>query len=133
MKRILISGGDGQFAQSVVKQRGDHIVFAPPRRRMDITRIEDIEAAIDTYKPNIFLHAAAYTRPMSKHRDNPDLSIENNIMGTCNVVLGCIKNNIKLLIYLDAVVFPAAAPESQVISNLILFFNFIFCTNFFHN
>jgi len=111
MKRILISGGNGKFAQSVVQQRGEHIVCAPPRKRMDITRIEDIEAAIDIHKPDIFLHAAAYTRPMSKHIDNPNLSIENNIIGTCNVVLECMKNNIKLIYISTDYVYPGVTGD----------------------
>lgn len=106
MKRILISGGNGKFAQAIVEQRGEHLIFAPPRSRMDITQLEDIEAAIEIYKPDIFLHAAAYTRPMSKHRKNPDLSIQNNIIGTCNVVLGCIKYNTKLIYMSTDYVYP---------------------------
>jgi len=111
MKRILISGGGGKFAQSVLKQRGENIVFAPPRSRMDITQLEDIEAAIEIYKPDIFLHAAAYTRPMSKHRKNPDLSIQNNIIGTCNVVLACIKHDIKLIYMSTDYVYPGTTGD----------------------
>ena len=106
MKRILISGGDGKFSQSVVKQRGENIVFAPPRSRMDITQLEDIEAAIEIYKPDVFLHAAAYTRPMSKHHENADVSIQSNIIGTCNVVLACMKYNVKLVYISTDYVYP---------------------------
>ena len=118
-KRLLISGGNGKFAQSIVQQRREHIVFAPPRKRMDITKIEDIEAAIDIYKPDIFLHAAAYTRPMRKHIDNPDLSIENNIMGTCNVVLGCMKNNIKLIYISTDYVYPGVTGDYKEEDSLL--------------
>ena len=106
MKRILISGGNGKFAQSVVKQRGENIVFAPPKSRMDITRLEDVESAIEIYRPNIFIHSAAYTRPMKKHQAHPDISIENNIMGVCNVVLACMKHNIKLVYISTDYVYP---------------------------
>lgn len=105
-KKLLISGGNGKFAQSVVKQRGEHLVFAPPKSRMDITRLEDIDAAIEIYKPDIFLHAAAYTRPMNKHHKNADTSIQNNIIGTCNVVLACMKNNTKLVYISTDYVYP---------------------------
>tara|TARA_R110002012_G_scaffold264650_4_gene448046 strand:- start:216 stop:950 length:735 start_codon:yes stop_codon:yes gene_type:complete len=106
MKRILISGGNGKFAKSVIQQKGEHLIFAPPKSRMDITELEDIEAAIEIYKPDIFLHAAAYTRPMSKHQENANISIRNNIMGTCNVVLACIKYNVKLVYISTDYVYP---------------------------
>ena len=53
---------------------------------------------------------------------------------------GCPKNNGELCenstqvdINLEEVVLPEAAPPSQAINNLISFFNFKTCSNFFHS
>ena len=43
------------------------------------------------------IHAAAITRPMVKHEQNPSLSIKTNIVGTSNIVLACERYNKKII------------------------------------
>ena len=43
---------------------------------------------------------------MSKHQERPDESIENNIIGTCNVVLACMEYNVKLIYISTDYVYP---------------------------
>jgi dTDP-4-dehydrorhamnose reductase len=45
----------------------------------------------------VFIHSAALTRPLIVHENEPYKSIETNIIGTSNVVLACMKHNIKLV------------------------------------
>ena len=98
-KKIIISGGNGDFAKkfaSVCKNK-EVILFPMCRKEMDITNITEIEDAIDRVKPDYFIHSAALTRPMVIHENNPSASILNNIIGTANVTLACMKKNIKLI------------------------------------
>ena len=105
MKKILVSGGSGKLAKEILKQSKDQ-VFCPDKNELDICNIDDINKSIEKYNPDIFIHAAAYTRPMSKHEDNPDISLQTNIVGTCNVVLSCMKYNVKLIYISTDYVYP---------------------------
>jgi len=73
---------------------------------MNINRKKSIDVSIKSFKPDYFIHAAAITRPMKQHVDNPELSIETNIIGTSNVALACMKHNIKLIYISTDYVYP---------------------------
>ena len=70
MKRVLVSGGDGRFA-SKLKESKDFDVLAPPKNVMDVQDFEEVDYLIDMAKPDYFIHAAALTRPMSLHEEDP--------------------------------------------------------------
>ncbi len=107
MKNILISGGHGRFGNWIryYSQINNYDVHSPTSKEMDVTDFESINSNIIKYKPDVFLHAAALTRPLIVHENEPYKSIENNIMGTCNVVLACMKHNIKLVYISTAYVY----------------------------
>ena len=105
-KTILLSGGGGEFAKQFIKSNKLHNIIAPPKEEMNITIPSDINKFIKKYSPDIFLHAAAYTRPMKKHQDRPEVSVQTNIIGTCNIVLACIKYGIKLIYISTDYVYP---------------------------
>jgi dTDP-4-dehydrorhamnose reductase len=104
--KIMISGGKGNLAQNIIEQSSDHDIVAPSRQEMNVSNLWEIEDEIKHHNPDVFIHAAAYTRPMHKHQDNPDKSIQANIIGTSNVVLACMKHNIKLVYISTDYVYP---------------------------
>ena len=106
MKTILISGGQGEFAKELQKQNTEYEIIAPSKNEMDITNIDDIDFQVFLNKPDYFIHAAALTRPMVIHDNSPDESISVNIVGTSNVVLTCMKYNIKLTYLSTDYVYP---------------------------
>jgi dTDP-4-dehydrorhamnose reductase len=106
MKKILISGGEGKLAKQIKNLNSEYQILSPTHKEMDITKLEDLESMIKKHDPDIFLHAAAYTRPMYKHQENNDVSVKTNIIGTANVVLVCIKYNIKLVYISTDYVYP---------------------------
>ena len=73
---------------------------------MDITKTEDIDYFIYSNKPDYFIHAGALTRPMVIHESEPNKSIITNIIGTSNVVLACMKYNLKLIYLSTDYVYP---------------------------
>ena len=105
MKTVLVSGGDGKFA-SKLKESKDFDVLAPPKNVMDVQNLEQVDYLIEMVKPDYFIHAAALTRPMSLHEENPHTSITTNIVGTSNVVLSCMKHKIKLIYISTDYVYP---------------------------
>ena len=106
MKKILLSGGNGKFARKLLEKNKDYIVYAPDRYDMDITNINSVKSNISEFKPDIFLHAAALTRPMVDHVRRPSVSIRTNIIGTGNVCLACIASNLKLVYISTDYVYP---------------------------
>ena len=104
--RILISGGNGHFAKAFIAANKKHEIYAPTKIEMDIANKFDVEETVVEYGPDIFLHAAAFTRPMSRHEKDPVQSIRANIIGTSNVVVACIYTNVKLIYISTDYVYP---------------------------
>ena len=73
MKKILISGGSGEFAKLILKHNTQFKIFAPNKKEMDITKLESIIKFIKRTKINYLIHAAALTKPMSQHDSKIDL------------------------------------------------------------
>ena len=108
MKTVLISGGSGKLA-SHLSNHGKEIgcsIISPSRKEMDVTSRQSIAKALDMHKPDIFIHSAAYTRPMNKHQVNPHISLQTNIVGTSNVTLECMARGIKLVYISTDYVYP---------------------------
>ena len=105
-KTILISGGGGQFAKQLIKQNTAYKIIPLSKKQMDVTSKNSIDSQISSISPDYFLHAGALTRPMVIHEDEPDQSIESNIIGTANVVLSCMKHNVKLIYISTDYVYP---------------------------
>ena len=104
--KIIISGGNGKLAQSIIEQSIGHDIVAPSRQEMNVSNLWEIEDEIKHHNPDVFIHAAAYTKPMNKHEKHPDESIRTNIIGTSNVTLACMKHDVKLVYISTDYVYP---------------------------
>ena len=91
MKKILVTGGDGRFANELKKIETKYKFIYLNKRQLDILKEPSILKAINKYKPQVILHLAALSRPMNVHNKKISNSINLNIIGTCNVVNTCIK------------------------------------------
>ena len=107
-KKLLISGGAGRLAKRIAHYAHElgFIIEAPTRAEMDITDPEQIRSMLVKFRPDIFLHAAAFTRPMSAHQESPSKSIQTNITGTSNVVIECMSYSVKLVYISTDYVYP---------------------------
>lgn len=112
MKRILISGGNGRLCSEIAKVNSSHFILAPDRTGMDITDLHSIGVAIDGANPDIFIHAAALTKPLSLH-DDIARSIDTNIIGTCNVVKACSAKGVKLVYISTDYVYPKESENAR--------------------
>ena len=106
MKKILISGGRGNLAKELIKANDSYNIIALSKEQLNVCDLDNIEQVIQDYKPDIFIHTAALTRPMAKHIESPETSITSNIIGTSNVTLACIKYKIKLIYISTDYVYP---------------------------
>jgi len=106
MKKILISGGSGEFARLILKHNTQFKIFAPNKKEMDITKLESIIKFIKRTKINYLIHAAALTKPMSQHDAKIEESIKINIIGTSNIVIACSLFKIKIIYISTNFVYP---------------------------
>ena len=106
MKKIIISGGEGNLAKEIIKVNKNNKIYSLSKKYLDVTNPAQLDTFISNIKPDIFIHAGALTRPMDKHVNYPDISIKSNIIGTSNVVLSCLKYNVKLIYISTDYVYP---------------------------
>ena len=106
MKKIVITGGTGRFGQILKSLKTKNKLYFPKRNQLNITKLNSIRKYLKKTKPNILIHMAGLSRPMIIHEKNPTLSINLNIIGTCNIVLACAEKNIKLIYFSTSYVYP---------------------------
>lgn len=87
MKKVLITGGRGDIAQSVKALLESHgyDVYAPSRCEMDVTDCESIENTMKKFVPDILINNAGYVVPCSvkeANTENTKKHIDINLSGT---------------------------------------------------
>ena len=79
-KKILVTGGDGRFA-SVLKEKNKKLnLIFKSKKQCNILNFKSLERCIKKSKPNIVLHCAGLSRPMSVHDKDISKSIDINII-----------------------------------------------------
>ena len=106
LKKIIVTGGDGRFARELKKMKTKYKFIFRNKKELNILSIKSIESNIKRFKPNIVLHLASLSRPMSIHEKNINKSIDLNIIGTANLVKICNNKNIKLIFFSTSYVYP---------------------------
>ena len=120
MKKILITGGNGEFAKYLIKLGKEYEILFPYKSELDITFIKDVEQYFSDHydKFDYVIHAAAITRPMFIHEHDPSLSIKTNIVGTANVVLMCKRFNKKIIYISTDYVYPGTNGDYKETNSL---------------
>ena len=98
-KKILVTGGDGRFANILRKKNTKLNLVFKNKKQLNIMDILSIEKCFKKEKPKIVLHTAGLSRPMNIHERNITKSIDLNIIGTANITKICKKFNIKLIYF----------------------------------
>ncbi|ADI15966.1 SDR family oxidoreductase [Truepera radiovictrix] len=80
--RILLTGGSGRLGREL---QGLLDLVAPPRSELDLTRPDTIAGALRRYRPEVVVHAAAYTDVRGAESDRRRCW-ETNVGGTRNLV-----------------------------------------------
>jgi dTDP-4-dehydrorhamnose reductase len=105
MKRILVTGGNGRFSQELKKIKSNYDFIFRNKKELNILSLVSIKKNIKKFKPNIVLHLAGLSRPMSIHSRNINKSIDLNIIGTSNLVKICNNLKIKLIFFSTSYVY----------------------------
>ncbi len=104
--KILFTGGNGRFGSVFKKTTKLKNIKYPTKKEFNILNPNLMAAYLKKFRPNIIIHAAGLSRPMMIHDKNINLSIDSNIIGTCNLVKLCKKFNIKLVYLSTNYVYP---------------------------
>lgn len=87
MKKVLITGGSGDIAQSIkaILENHGYDVYAPSRHEMDVTDCESVENNMKRFVPDILINNAGYVVPCSvkeANTENTKKHIDINLSGT---------------------------------------------------
>jgi len=108
--RILITGGRGQLGRELQVAFAAHTVSAPDEPELDVTDAAAVGREVDAYRPELIIHAAAYTDTRGCEND-PSLAMHVNGDGTRNVALACRRVGAALLYVSTNEVFDGAKGE----------------------
>ena len=122
--KIIFTGGSGRFGTVFRKKSKFKNVLFPSKTEFNILNITSINKYLLKHKPKILIHAAGLSRPMNIHEKNINLSIDKNIIGTCNIVKVCKKLKIKLIYLSTAYVYPGVRGNYKESDSLLPYNNY---------
>ena len=107
-KKIIVTGGNGRFAQVLKKENKKLKILFPSKKIFNILSMSSMRKYIKKNKPKYIIHCAGLSRPMDLHDKDISKSIKLNIIGTANVVNICSEFNIKLIYFSTGYVYEGA-------------------------
>lgn len=93
---ILLTGAGGQLGHAIQGIFSNHEIIACDRRRLDITDLAAVRAAVATHAPDLVLNAAAYNAVDQAERDS-EAAYRANALGPRNLALATAACGIPLL------------------------------------
>jgi len=99
--KVLVTGANGMLGQDLCPILEDVgcFVYETDVETLDITDEEKVSVAIATVKPDVVIHAAAYTN-VDKAEEETEKARTVNELGTANVAKACAQNNC-LMVYIS--------------------------------
>jgi dTDP-4-dehydrorhamnose reductase len=94
--KILITGGKGQLGRALEVALTGQEVWAPGHEELDVTDAPAVDAAIGSFRPDVVVHAAAWTDTAGCERD-PTRALTVNAEGAANVAAACARRGISVL------------------------------------
>jgi len=108
--RILITGARGQLGRELQVALAAQTVSATDVPELDVTDAAAVDGAVDAFRPDLIIHAAAYTDTRGCEAD-PDRAMRVNGGGARNVAQACRRAGAALLYVSTNEVFDGAKGE----------------------
>ncbi len=96
--RALVTGGSGRLGRELQAElpRLNVEAFFPSRAELDVTRPETVSSALERYRPDVLVHAAAYT-DVKGAETNREFCWRVNVGGARNLVRALAGSGAKLV------------------------------------
>ena len=104
-KKILVTGGNGRFAKILREKNSRLNLYFASKKECNILKESSIIKIFKKVKPDIILHTAGLSRPMSIHEKDIKKSINLNIIGTANLVKICELFKVKIVYFSTGYVY----------------------------
>ena len=124
LKRILVTGGDGRFANELKKIKSKYKFIFRNKKQLNILSIRSIINNFNKFRPDCILHLAGLSRPMSIHDEKISESIDLNIIGTSNIVKVCSKRKKKIIFFSTSYVYPGTKGNYKETDSLLPWNNY---------
>lgn len=104
MKRVLITGGNGDIALAIKElllEEGEYEVYNPRHKEMDVTNYDQVEKVITEYNPDILVNNAGYVVPFriaENQHESDKKAIDINLLGTFYCTTVATHNNPDILV-----------------------------------
>ena len=108
--RILITGAKGQLGRTLMRRLASHTLLGVDLPEVDLTDLPAARSACAAFRPEVVIHAAAYTDVDGAAR-NPDLAYRVNALGTRTVVVAAEAIGAAVLAISTNEVFDGAGAE----------------------
>jgi len=122
--KIVFTGGNGRFGRIFKSVSKIKKIKYPSKSELNILNINSVDNYIKKIKPKILIHAAGLSRPMEIHEKNIAESINKNIIGTSNLVIVCLKYNVKLIYFSTNYVYPGKKGDYKETDSLLPYNNY---------
>jgi dTDP-4-dehydrorhamnose reductase len=97
MVRLLLTGGSGQLGRDFRRYYTDQYDILPlDREHCDVTNLEQVRECFAQHRPEVVLHAAAFTK-VDKAEREPDQAFAVNALGSRNVALAAAETGCRLI------------------------------------
>ena len=97
--KIFITGGSGNLGKELIKSiPSSYEIISPTRQECDLLDSNTINNLINHHKPNLVIHLAAFVDILGCEL-NISKAIDDNIIGTINLVKSCLELNCNLFIF----------------------------------
>lgn len=117
MKKILVTGCNGQLGRAIRKEYGDTVEFlntdvidADGITKLDITNVSETLALIRSTKPDVIINCAAATNVDGCEKDW-DFAYRVNAIGPRNLAIAATETGAKLIHVSTDYVFPGTNPD----------------------
>jgi len=95
--KIFVTGGSGNLGKELINViPSNYEVISPTRQECDLLDSNVINKLINFHKPNLVIHLAAFVDTLGCELDI-NKAIDNNIIGTINIVRSCLELNCKFV------------------------------------
>ncbi len=95
--KVLLTGGSGQVGSALRESAsGSVVVRAPSSRELDIRNAAPVRAALNSWRPDIVINAAAYTN-VERAEDETEWAMAVNGLGAGNLAMGCAETGCALI------------------------------------